>query len=109
MREIEDAVTAPNPRDTERRLQEYQALLSNDSVGILVVCDGDVMQCNSSAARLFGWESADLLGRSAAVFFGSDDEFQSFASRIGDALAADGSPAIEWRTARRDGSRFWTR
>ena len=109
MREIEDVVLPVSPRDTERRLQEYQALLSNDSVGILVVCDGDVMQCNPSAARLFGWQAADLLGKSAAVFFGSDDEFQSFASRIGDALAADGSPAIEWRTVRRDGSRFWTR
>ncbi len=110
MRQIaDDIVTAGGSRDVERRLQEYQALLANDSVGILVVCDGDVMQCNSSAARLFGWEAADLLGRSGSVLFGSDEEFQSFASRIGVALAADGSPAIEWRTVRRDGSRFWTR
>ena len=97
------------PHEVERRLQEYRALLANDSVGILVVCDGDIAQCNSSAARLFGWDVADLLGRSAATFFGSDEEFQSFASRIGDALAADGSPAIEWRTVRHDGSRVWTR
>ncbi len=110
MRPIADDVVIPAAaRDVDRRLQEYQALLSNDAVGILVVCDGDVMQCNSSAARLFGWEAAQLLGRSAAVLFGSDDEFQSFASRIGDALAADGSPAIEWRTVRQDGKRFWSR
>jgi PAS domain S-box-containing protein len=108
MRQIEDIVVA-GTRDVERRLQEYQALLSNDSVGIVVVCEGDIVQCNSSAARLFGWQARDLLGRSAATFFGSDDEFQSFASRIGDALAADGSPAIEWRTVRQDGSRFWSR
>ncbi len=109
MREIADIAIAIAPHEVERRLQEYRALLANDSVGILVVCDGDIAQCNSSAARLFGWEAADLLGRSASVFFGSDEEFQSFACRIGDALAADGSPAIEWRTARRDGSRVWTR
>ncbi len=108
MRAIDDVITVA-PHEVERRLQEYRALLANDSVGILVVCDGDIAQCNSSAARLFGWDVADLLGRSAACFFGSDEEFQSFASRIGDALAADGSPAIEWRTARRDGSRVWTR
>ena len=108
MREIDDVITVA-PHEVERRLQEYRALLANDSVGILVVCDGDIAQCNSSAARLFGWDVADLLGRSAATFFGSDEEFQSFASRIGDALAADGSPAIEWRTVRRDGSRVWTR
>ena len=96
-------------RDVERRLQEYRALLANDSVGILVVCDGSIMQCNSSASRLFGWTTADLLGRSAAILFGSEEEFQSFASRIGDALAADGSPAIEWRTVHQDGSRFWSR
>ena len=109
MREIDDVVTTVAPHEVERRLQEYQALLANDSVGILVVCDGDISQCNSSAARLFGWDAAQLLGRSAATFFGSDEEFQSFASRIGDALAADGSPAIEWRTVRQDGSRVWTR
>ena len=109
MREIDDVVTTVAPHEIGRRLQEYQALLANDSVGILVVCDGDISQCNSSAARLFGWDAAQLLGRSAATFFGSDEEFQSFASRIGDALAADGSPAIEWRTVRQDGSRVWTR
>ncbi len=109
MRDTDDVVIAAAPHEVERRLQEYRALLANDSVGILVVCDGDVAQCNSSAARLFGWEAADLIGRSAAVFFGSDEEFQSFACRIGDALAADGSPAIEWRTVRSDGSRVWTR
>lgn len=110
MREIaEDVVIAPDPREDERRLQEYRALLSNDAVGFMVVCDGNVVQCNSSAAHLFGWNAADLLGRSAAIFFGSDDEFQSFGCRIGDALAADGSPATEWRTMRRDGSRVWTR
>ena len=109
MREIDDVVIAVAPHEVERRLREYGALLANDSVGILVVCDGNIAQCNSSAARLFGWEVADLLGRSAAVFFGSDEEFQSFASRIGDALAADGSPAVEWRTVRSNGSRVWTR
>lgn len=105
----DDVVAHTDARDVDRRLQEYQALLSNDAVGILVVCDGDIKQCNSSAARLFGWEAAELLGRSAAVLFGSDEEFQSFASRIGDALAADGSPAIEWRTVRHNGVRFWSR
>ncbi|MEP6608158.1 MAG: EAL domain-containing protein [Burkholderiaceae bacterium] len=110
MRDIDEGVVlAANPRDVARRLKEYRALLSNDSVGILVVCDGDVTQCNSSAARLFGWESTDLIGRSAATLFSSDQDFQAFACRISDALAADGSPAIEWRTVRHDGSRFWTR
>ena len=109
MREIDDVAIAAAPHEVERRLQEYRALLANDSVGILVVCEGNIAQCNSSAARLFGWDVADLLGRSAAVLFGSEEEFQSFASRIGDALAADGSPAIEWRTARSNGSRVWTR
>jgi diguanylate cyclase (GGDEF)-like protein/PAS domain S-box-containing protein len=105
----EELLSSLNQRDIVRRLQEYQALLSNDSVGILVVCDGEIMQCNHSAARLFGWPQADLLGRPASTVFASEDEFQAFATRIGDALAADGSPAAEWRTTRRDGSRFWAR
>ena len=105
----EDLVTSLSSRDVERRLQEYRALLANDSVGILTVCDGEVMQCNASAARLFGWEPERLLGQSAAVFFGSQDEFQGFANRIGDALNAGGSPAIEWRTRRSDGTTFWAR
>jgi diguanylate cyclase (GGDEF)-like protein/PAS domain S-box-containing protein len=105
----EDLVTALNTRDVQRRLQEYRALLANDTVGILAVCDGEVMQCNSSAARLFGWEPERLLGQSAAVFFSSEEEFQGFANRIGDALNAGGSPSMEWRTRRSDGSTFWAR
>jgi len=54
MREIDDvAAIAAAPHEVERRLREYGALLANDSVGILVVCDGNIAQCNSSAARLF--------------------------------------------------------
>ncbi len=111
MREIDDVVFAGPPHEVERRLQEYRALLANDSVGILVVCDGNIAQCNSSAARLFGWDVADLLGRSAAVLFGSDEEFQSFASRIGDALAetvrrrSNGAPCAA--TARACGRACW--
>jgi len=105
----EDLVTSLSSRDVQRRLQEYRALLANDSIGIVTVCDGEIMQCNASAARLFGWEPERLLGQSAAVFFGSEDEFQGFASRIGDALNAGGSPAIEWRTRRSDGTTFWAR
>ncbi|MGB2817355.1 MAG: EAL domain-containing protein [Burkholderiaceae bacterium] len=105
----DELLSSLNQRDIARRLQEYQALLANDSMGILVVCDGEIMQCNPCAARLFGWDQGDLLGRAAATVFASEEEFQSFASRIGDALAADGSPAMEWKTMRRDGSRFWAR
>lgn len=110
MSQTADALLASlNQQDVARRLQEYQALLANDSLGILVVCDGEIMQCNPCAARLFGWDQGDLLGRPAATLFESEAEFQSFASRIGDALAADGSPAVEWRTMRRNGARFWAR
>jgi diguanylate cyclase len=105
----EDLLNSLSSRDVQRRLQEYRALLANDSVGIVTVCDGEVMQCNPSAARLFGWEPERLLGQSAAVFFSSEDEFQAFASRIGDALNAGGSPAVEWRTRRSDGTMFWAR
>jgi diguanylate cyclase (GGDEF)-like protein/PAS domain S-box-containing protein len=105
----DELLASLNQRDIARRLQEYQALLANDSVGILVVCDGEIMQCNPCAARLFGWEQADLLGRPASIVFASEEEFQSFATKIGDALAADGSPSMEWKTRRRDGARFWAR
>ena len=105
----EELLSSLNRRDIARRLQEYQALLANDSIGILVVCDGEIMQCNVAAARLWGWEQSQLLGRPASAVFSSEDEFQGFATRISDALAADGSPAVEWRTQRRDGARIWTR
>jgi diguanylate cyclase (GGDEF)-like protein/PAS domain S-box-containing protein len=105
----DELLSSLNQRDVVRRLQEYQALLANDSMGILVVCDGEIMQCNPCAARLFGWEQSELLGRQAASLFESEDDFQGFATRIGDALAADGSPAVEWRTVRPNGSRFWAR
>jgi diguanylate cyclase (GGDEF)-like protein/PAS domain S-box-containing protein len=105
----EELLNSLNSRDVQRRLQEYRALLANDSVGILAICDGEVMQCNPTAARLFGWEPERLLGQSAAVFFSSEDEFQAFANRIGDALNAGGSPAVEWRTRRADGTTFWAR
>ena len=70
MREIDDvAMTTVAPHEVERRLQEYQALLANDSVGILVVCDGDI--ASAIRARLVCSDGmlAQLLGRSAADVF----------------------------------------
>ena len=56
----DELLSSLNQRDIARRLQEYQALLANDSMGILVVCDGErrgggvvegVCECEEDRAR----------------------------------------------------------
>ncbi len=88
----------------------FRNLFESAGDAILILRNGEVMDCNQQAIQVFGYESAnDILGHSPARFSpvlqpdGSNSEIHS---RKLIQEAENGPQRFEWRHCRRDGSEF---
>jgi PAS domain S-box-containing protein len=69
--------------------------------------DGRVASWNSGAARLKGYEAAEIIGQPFAKFFTPEDQATEFPQRALAAAARTGRFESEGWRVRADGSRFW--
>ena len=92
--------TARDVTQSERDRQEYEAILTNASIGIAFTRDEHFAHVNPRFAEMFGWPASALAGQSARVIGLSDDDDLQRKLCLG---------ATERRVRRRDGSEFWCR
>jgi PAS domain S-box-containing protein len=64
---------------------------------------------NAQFEQMFGWLPGGLLGRPDRSVFASDDDHAALSARLAPTLARGEAVDVEWRLARRDGSRFQAR
>jgi len=89
---------------TRQLMLQQQAILDNASVGILFTREGGIRHCNPRMEQMFGWQPGELIGRSARVFFPSDEDYARFGQEAGPKLGAGEQLDVEWTTVRKDGS-----
>lgn len=68
-----------------------------------------VVACNRAFAELFGYEAADLIGRSMALLYPSQAEFRRIGQRGYPSMRQGGRYADERLMRRRDGGLVWCR
>jgi PAS domain S-box-containing protein len=68
---------------------------------------GDVLTWCASAARIYGYAAAEVVGQPADRFFTPEDAAGGAARRELDLAAAEGRAVVEGWRVRRDGTRFW--
>ena len=95
--------------NTRQLMLQQQAILENASVGILFTQEGKIRHCNTCMERMFGWGPGELVGRSARVFFASDEDYGRFGQQAGPVLLSGNQLDVEWNNVRRDGSSLWCR
>ncbi len=83
---------------------EYQAILQNAWVGILLTRRRVVEHCNPRAAELFGWQQGELIGQPASVLYFSDSDYADMGQQASHLLAAGQLFEQERLMRRRDGS-----
>jgi diguanylate cyclase (GGDEF)-like protein/PAS domain S-box-containing protein len=106
----EDVTEKRQAEETTRKLMlQQQAILQNASVGILFTQEGGIQHCNARMEQMFGWSAGELIGKSARVFFDSDEEYGRFGRQAGPILTSGNQLDIEWDTVRKDGSHIWCR
>jgi len=69
--------------------------------------DGQITGWNEGARAILGYDAAEILGRSGAIFFSAEDRARGvFVGELVRALEDGQAPNERWHL-RRDGSRFW--
>lgn len=90
--------------------RQYMLMLDNikDHAVFMIDPEGRIMSWNSPAATMFGYMTADVLGKSHTILFTPEDQAEDKPRRIlADTLAHGRAKDDSWRV-RRDGTRFWT-
>jgi two-component system, cell cycle sensor histidine kinase and response regulator CckA len=90
-------------------LDKYRVLVetTTDYAVFHLSLDGTVETWNRGAERIFGYESAEIIGRHGSVLFTPEDNLQGIPEREA-RFAADTGRAEDSRWhLRKDGSRFW--
>ncbi len=93
--------------EKEQRLQESESSLSSvfraAPVGIGVVSDRQILNVNRTMCEITGYDSGDLIGKSARVLYPDDDEFERVGREKYEAIRKHGTGTIETRWRRKDG------
>jgi len=98
---IESALVAAN--------QEQEAILGTASVGIALLRQRVIRQCNHGLDELFGYAVGELQGQPTRVWFHSQDDYDRVGS-VGYAQIQSGKPyKLDLQFERKDGSLFWAR
>lgn len=83
---------------------EYQAILQNAWVGILLTRRRVVEHCNPRAAELFGWPQGELIGQPASVLYFSESDYADMGQQASHLLGAGQLFEQERLMRKRDGS-----
>jgi len=83
---------------------EYQAILQNAWIGILLTRRRVVEHCNPRAAELFGWPQGELIGQAASVLYFSEPDYADMGQQASHLLGAGLLFEQERLMRKRDGS-----
>jgi len=92
------------PLSMQQTLLEYQAILENASVGILLMRDRRVLHCNPKASEIFGWPHGELVGQPGSVFYLTQEDYSQIGRIASPILSRGGLLDQEMKMRRKDGS-----
>jgi len=88
---------------------EYEAILSNASIGIAFTRDRSFFLCNPKFAEMFGYAPDELIGMPGETVYPSPDSYAALGRIAVPILTSGGQLDIEWEMRRKDGSSFLAR
>ncbi len=105
---FEDITAAKRASEEVRRaLAEQNLILDNATIGITFLRERLIQRCNRRMEEMLGYESGELIGKSAGILHVSDETFQAAGSRAYETLGR-GEPYVAERQLRcKDGSLLW--
>jgi diguanylate cyclase (GGDEF)-like protein/PAS domain S-box-containing protein len=106
---MEDVTEDRMMRDAlEQSTAELGAIFDAALIGITVLRDRRIMRCNPRFEELFGYDPAEMIGKSIAITFETEDEFRAMA-KVYQELRDGRSHRREQLLKRKDGGVFWAR
>ncbi len=96
-----------NEMRIEALLSEQSAILDNVMFGVMFVRERRVVSVNRRCEQLFGYASGDMAGKSTAIVFADQQDFEAAGQRNYPNLGEGKEFAEERQYRKRDGSLFW--
>ena len=90
----------------QRALGEQELILDNAAVGIAFVRAREIQRCNRFLEEMVGAEPGELVGKSSAVLFAAQADWEEAGRRAYQHTAPGDTHDAEWLFRRRDGSTF---
>jgi diguanylate cyclase (GGDEF)-like protein/PAS domain S-box-containing protein len=87
-----------------RLLRELSTILDTATVGIAYSRNRMLLRCNRKLEELFGYAPGELVGRSSALLYPSDDAFERFGADAFPVIEGGGTYEAEVPHIRRDGT-----
>ncbi|AVR96332.1 EAL domain-containing protein [Pseudoduganella armeniaca] len=98
-------------KDNEMRIEallaEQSAILDNVMFGVSFVRHRTIMSVNRRCEELFGYGPGEMVGKSTAIFFPNESDFEQAGARQYPILGRGEYFSEERQYRRRDGSLFW--
>ena len=88
---------------------QFQAVLDNASVGIVISRNGVLEVVGRQACTMLGYAAAELQGHPARILYASDADYQRIGERVQTEFAAHGVFDGDVCFLRKDGSPVWAR
>lgn len=94
-------------RSLAAALSELRVIFDSAAVGLALVRDRKIAQCNGAFAGIFGYTTEEMTGQSARIMYRTDAQWAE-ARESANTRFAQGQPAVaELELVRRDGQSFW--
>ncbi len=88
-------------------LAEQQLIFDTAAVGIAFIRQRTVLKCNRRFAEILGYQSEEITGQPAQVWFQSDEDFMQAGSRAYARLAQGENYSAELPLRKKDGTPIW--
>lgn len=96
-----------NEMQLKTLLVQQEALLDNAIVGIVLLKQRVILQCNRRFEEMFGYGEGEMLGYTTRIFYLSDEDYEAIGERAYSALDRGEVYLEEIQLKRKDGSIFW--
>ncbi len=88
-------------------LAQQEAILDNALVGIVLLRQRVIIQCNRRFEELFGYAEGEMIGHSTRILYPTEEDFRATGERAYSALAHGETYVEELWLKRKDSGLFW--
>ncbi|WP_165833295.1 response regulator [Azospira sp. I13] len=95
--------------ELEARSIELQAIFMDAPVGIAILCQRTIIDCNPKLEAVFGYGPGEMIGRSTRLMYPSDEDFEAQGQKLYSSLKENRLHRREQTFVRKNGEPFWAK
>ena len=96
--------------DIKKNHQRFETIFSNSGVGIFIVDKKrNIMECNETFCKIFGYEYDEIIGKSAQTIHLSEEKYLHFADIACNKVRKNEALQLNYELRHKSGKGLWIR